>query len=321
MHPTMLDYLGTLRTAGRLETARGYGNVLAHYQRWLTASGCDPLTITTEQVRAYQRYLHENYISPRGTRLAKGTQATRLATVKSYHAWLARRGLTLTDVARPVQLPTIRRGPVRRDHLSVQEVSALLNTLAAEVDGFPRGSQRWADAVRTLALIALGLATGRRRSGLLELRVEQVDLERNELRIEREKGRTGRVLPVATWAMQCLRVYLEQARPVLLWRADLPWVFVGDRNPQIGRNTITELLVRAHERTVAANPDLTELAAKRITPHSLRVTFASMLFHGGANLRAINELMLHGSLGITARYTPLELTDLQRVCSTAHPRA
>ncbi len=320
MHPSMTDYLDYLRTAGRAETARGYGNALSHYQRWLTATGLDPLTITTEGIRQYQRYLAEVYVSPRGRPLGRNTQGTRLATVKAYHAWLARRGLTLTDVSRTVQLPTIAKGPVRKDHLTLQESTALLQTLSAEAAAFPEGCARWADTVRTLAFFALALATGRRRAGLRDLQLGHVDFTRNEIRVEREKGRPGRVLPVAPWAMVCLRTYIERARPVLLWQADNPWLFVGDRSPQLGRNTIGEMLTRAHTATVAANPDLTELAAKRLTPHSLRVSFAHLLFQGGANLRTINELMLHESLGTTARYTPLGLDDLQRICTTAHPR-
>ncbi|HAT10539.1 MAG TPA: hypothetical protein DCS97_08085 [Planctomycetes bacterium] len=320
MHPTQTEFINYLRTSGRVETARGYGNALSHYQRWLADAGLDPLTITTDGIRQYQRFLAEVYVSPRGTRLAKGTQCTRLATVKAYHAWLARRGLTLTDVSRGVQLPVIARGPVARDHMSLQEATAMLQTLSAEVARYPEGSQRWADAVRTLAFVALGLATGRRRSGLRSLSLANVDFTRNEVRIEREKGRPGRVLPVAMWAMVCLRTYVERARPVLCWQIENAWLFVGDRSPQLGRNTIADMLEQAQAKTVAANPDLTDLAAKRITPHAMRVSFAHLLFQGGANLRTINELMLHEHLGTTARYTPLGLEDLQRVCATAHPR-
>ena len=320
MHPSMTDFLEYLRTAGRFETARGYGNALSHYHRWLIAAGLDPLTITTEGIRQYQRYLAEDYRSPRGTTLGRNTQATRLATVKAYHAWLARRGLTLSDVSRGVQLPIIVRGPVRKDHVTLQEATALLQTLSAEAAVFPEGCARWAEAVRTLAFFALALATGRRRAGLRDLHLAHVDFVRQEIRVEREKGRAGRVLPVAAWAMVCLRTYVERARPVLMWQAGNPWLFVGDLGPQLGRNTIGEMLTRAHAATVAANPDLVELATKRLTPHSLRVTFAHLLFQGGANLRTINELMLHESLGTTARYTPLGLEDLQRICATAHPR-
>lgn len=320
MHPSMIHYLDYLRTAGRIETARGYGNALSHYQRWLVTADLDPLTITTEGIQQYQRHLAEVYLSPRGKRLARTTQACRLGTVKAYHAWLARRGITLTDVSRMVRLPIIVKGPVRKDHLSLQEATALLQTLSVEAATFPVGCARWADAVRMLAFFALALASGRRRSGLRSLQVVHLDLARNEIRVEREKGRAGRVLPVAPWAMVCLRTYVERARPVLVWQADNPWLFVGERSPQLGRNTIGEMVARAHAATVVANPDLTELAAKRLTPHSLRVSFAHLLFQGGANLRTINELMLHESLGTTARYTPLGLDDLQRICATAHPR-
>ena len=169
----------------------------------------------------------------------------------------------VTDIARDLRLPVIAKGPVRKDHLSLQEATALLQTMHAEAMAYPVGCARWADGLRTLTFLALALATGRRRAGLRELKVSQVDLERVEIRVEREKGRTGRVLPVAPWVVPWLRTYLTQARPVLAWQADNPWWFVGDQGPQLGRNTMGEILERAQRATVAANPDLTELATKR----------------------------------------------------------
>lgn len=321
MHQTITDYLQTLLQAGKEESARSVGSALALYDRWLASRGLTPLTVTTDAIRAYQRHLAEDYRSPSGRPLGKGTQATRLATVRSFHGWLERRGLVVVNVTRPVAVSWHTKGPVKRDHLSLQEATALLQTKAKSAAAYPEGCAKWAVELRDLAFLSLALATGRRRSGLRDLRVTHLDAQRNEIRVEREKGRVGRVLPVAPWAMAIAMTYVAKARPVLCWQHGNPWLFPGERTPRLGKNTIHQFLHRAQTQTVAQNPDLTDLGQKNLSPHSLRVSFAHLIFQGGANIRTINELMLHEQLGTTARYTPVDLDDLRRVCATAHPRA
>lgn len=321
MHPTISDYLQHLILAGKEETARNAKSALGRYAAWLDEHGLTPLTVTTEHLRAYQRFLAEDYRSPSGRPLGRGTQATRLAVVKSYHAWMERRGLVVVDVARHLELTWQAKGPVRSDYLTLQESTALVQTKAKTAERYPEGCAKWAVEMRDLAFLSLALATGRRRSGLRDLRLANVDAERNELRIEREKGRTGRVLPVAPWAMAMATTYRTKARPILCWQRGNDWFFPGERTERLGKNTIHEVLRRAQAEAVEANPDLTELAAKHLSPHSLRVTFAHLIFQGGANIRTINELMLHQQLGTTGRYVPVPLDDLRRACATAHPRA
>jgi site-specific recombinase XerD len=321
MHHTIDTFIEYLRVAGREESARSYASCLSFFDRWLSARKRNPLTATTDDLRAYQCFLADEYHGANGQLLGKGTQATRLACVKSFYNWMHRRALVVADVAQPITIPRVVHGMVNKDHLTLQEATALLQTKAKTAATYPEGCNRWADQVRDLAFLCLALASGRRRGGLRHLKTEHADFARNELRCEREKGKAGRVLPVAPWAMHLLRLYVERARPILNWHRDNDWLFVGDRKPRIGKNTIAEILKRAHAEAVAANPDLTELADKHLSPHSLRVSFAAMLFRGGANIRTINELMLHESLDTTARYTPVPLDDLRRTCLRAHPMA
>jgi integrase/recombinase XerD len=89
----------------------------------------------------------------------------------------------------------------------------------------------------------------------------------------------------------------------------------------VSGSSFCNILEITHQQTVRENPDLKELAEKHLTPHSLRVSFATLLFQGGCNIRSINELMDHKSLTTTACYTPLHIDDLRRACQRAHPRA
>lgn len=317
----MDDFAAHLRLTGRETTADGYLHVLHYYDAWLRTQQLDPLRVTTDQIRAYQRWVAEGYRSADGEKLGRGTQATRIAVVKSYYAWLERRGLIIKDVSKPVKYPKIPSGMVRKDHLSLQEATAFLQTQARHAQQFKEGSYKWAREIQSLAMLCTAIATGRRRTGLRNLKVPWVNFERNEVRYERDKGKPGRVLPVSPWCMSILKTYIERARPILDWHAENDYLFVGWDTQAMAKNTMSILIDEAYGRTVAENPDLTELTTKRITPHSFRVSYATLLFEGGCNIRSVNELMSHASLSQTARYTPIPVENMRQICRTAHPRA
>jgi len=321
MHPRIEDFLRHLRESGRQETARSYLFGLKQYDAWLRSRTLDLMAATADDLRGFQRYLADEYRGKNGNLLGKGTQATRLSAVKALYSWLHRRGLILIDIGRKVKLPKVAKGNVTSDHLTLQEATALIQTAAQQAASKPAGSMEWASACRDLTLLCMGVATGRRRSGLRNIKLADLEFDHNELRVEKEKGRTGRVLPVADWAMKVTKTYVEHARPVLLNGRSLDWLYVGERSPQVGFQTFNQMLLRTHKLAVEENPDLEELAGKHVTPHSLRVTFATLLFRNGCDIRSVNELMLHDRLTTTSRYTPIPFDDLSRVCRRTHPRA
>ncbi|GMV83870.1 MAG: tyrosine recombinase XerC [Planctomycetota bacterium] len=324
MHVSMDNYLKALEVAGRAATAQTNRRILYRYADYLRAQGLEnPLQATEERLRAFQRHLAEAYRRPDNRRaLAKSTQATWISVVKSFYAWSYRRGMLTADPARRLKPPRIVRRKVKADPLDQQETMAFLQTQAQRVAARETGTRSWAVECRNLALLALAFATGRRRESLRDLRVGDLDFTRNEIRVEWEKGQAGRVLPVAAWAMQLVRPYLESARGILLGNAPDPgWIFLGARTERICGEYLGRLVQALQVQTVEAHPDLDELAAKKLSSHSTRVTFASVLFRNGADIRAINELLLHRRLSTTAQYTPLHVDDLRRACRLAHPRA
>ncbi len=211
---------------------------------------------------------------------------------------------------------------VKKEYLDLQEATALVQCQAAKVAAAKVGTRRHAKALSFLAAICMTLATGRRISGIAEMRVEQIDPDHLEVRIDREKGHIGRVLPVAAWAMEVMRWYIATARPVLTKGQSTPWLFVdtSGANP-IGVQVLATGLKALVANTIAANPDLEELREKSITWHSLRVSFATLLFQNGCDIRSVNELLLHRSLSTTAKYTPIPVEDMRSIFRTAHPRA
>jgi integrase/recombinase XerD len=181
---------------------------------------------------------------------------------------------------------------------------------------------RHAQALSHLAAICMTLATGRRISGITDMRVEAIDLDRNEVRIDWEKGHMGRLLPVAAWAMEVIGWYLREARPLMARGHDSPWLFL-DRTGAgpVQAHRLGMVLRELVQDTCRENPDLTELPGKRISWHSLRVSFATLLFQNGCDIRSVNELLLHKSLATTSRYCIVPVEDLRQVFQKAHPRA
>ncbi len=321
-HPAVEAFLESLRAANKASTAWSYGIYLRKFENWLTERRVDVLLATTDILIRYQVWLADTYRQDNGEPLAKTTQCTAVVTVKTLYRWLTKRGIVLVDPAAPLIPPKPPESlTVRKDHLTLQEATALIQALGAQIEEAKPGSDAWALGSRNLAMVSIALATGRRCSGLVHLRMEHIDLERNEVRIEWEKGKAGRVLPVAAWAMGTVRHYLERARPVLLGERTSEWLFVSQRADRICARGFVFVLDAAMAETIRRNPDLTDLPAKRISTHSLRVSFASMMFENGCNIRSLNEMMLHENLTTTARYTPIPIEDLRRVLLTAHPRA
>jgi site-specific recombinase XerD len=319
--PAVAIYLDYLRARGRARSCGDVALVLNQYVGFLARRSRTPATATTEDAEAYRALLTTPAATIAGTILAVTTQATRLGIVRSFHRFLKRRGLAMANPAAALQLPRLDQRRVRKDFLTLQEAQAMLTTAAADIDALPHGSKTWATAMRDLAMLALAIATARRSAGLCHLLVSDLHVEQQGLRVSREKGFAGRVLPVVPWAVAVVQAYRDTARPVLLGSRTSPWLFVGQRAERIGQRTWDAIVRRVHHDTVAACPDLTDLPGKIVSTHSLRVTTARLLFLGGCPIRVINELLLHRRLSTTAAYTPLNLDELRRAMVAAHPRA
>lgn len=321
-HPAIVAYCDHLTAAGKARTAAGYRIYLRWFAAWTAARCIDLIDATPDDLTAYQVHLAQERRKQDGNPLARSTQATAIITVRSLYDWLHRRNIIVFDPAARIIPP---KPPatltVATDHLSVDESLALLGTLSdAVAEARPR-TTTWAIACRDLTAISLALATGRRCAGLTAIRVADIDRERAEVRVSWEKGKAGRVLPVAAWAMALVAHYIDHARPLLLGATDSPALFPTIRAQQMTPRAFDVVLQRAIAATIQRHPDLTSLAAKRISTHSLRVTFAVTLFAHGCGIRSLNELLLHASLSTTARYTPIPLEEMRRLLLAHHPRA
>lgn len=322
MHDLIRTYLDHLTASGKASTAATYGGHLERLESWAVNAGIDLADLTPDILARFQLWLANSYRTADNAPLADSTQASVIAVIRSWCRWLHRRGHLSHDPAHRLVPPKLPDRPsVTADPLSQQEAFALLATAQRIVADATPGSIPWAIAHRNLALMALAIATGRRVQGLCDLQVADIEFQRAEVRVSWEKGKAGRVLPAARWAIAAVRAYCMEARRLLLGDRTSPHLFVSQRIGQVDKRTVAYVLDDLLAATIAANPDLTDLRAKRITTHSLRATFATLLHRGGCSIRSINAMMLHASLDQTAQYTPVPLDDLRRAIVAHHPRS
>lgn len=230
--------------------------------------------------------------------LAGSSVTRRLAAIRGWTGFLLREerirddpALDVTAAKRPRRLPGV---------LTVDEVEQLLAQ--------PRGGG--AQVLRDRAMLELLYAAGLRVSELVGLDVGDVHLGVEYVRCI-GKGSKERIVPIGAAAVRALQRYLAHARPVLACGRLTPALFLNRRGGRLTRQSVWTLL-RAAARSAGIR--------KPIGPHTLRHSFATHLLDGGADLRAVQEMLGHASVATTQIYTHLTRSRLREVYRRAHPR-
>jgi integrase/recombinase XerC len=234
---------------------------------------------------------------------SQSTLARRASAARVFTAWAYRQGLLPTDPGR--LLASAKGGRVLPEVLRVDQASILLHAVADEA-----GS---ADPVvlRDRALLELLYATGIRVSELVGVDRADLDDDRRVVRVT-GKGRKERTVPYGEPARRAVRDWLEIGRPELTCADSGDAVFLGVRGRRLGARGAREIV----HRRMRAVPE-----APNLGPHGLRHTTATHLLEGGADLRSVQELLGHASLGTTQIYTHVSVERLRRTYEQAHPRA
>ncbi len=274
-------------------------NSLEAYQRDLTRYGSylqgrqqQVTTLDRAEVPRYLLGLREAGLSPRSV-------ARHLAAIRQFHRFLVREGHSTDDPTAHLESPR----PWRRlpTVLSSEEVERLL---ALRVATTPQ-------ALRNHAMLEVLYASGLRVSELVGLRLADLDLSVGVVRIL-GKGDKERLVPLGEVAVASLRAYLAHGRPRLEKRLACPYVFLGRHGRGLTRQTFWQLL----KRYVGAAG-----ITKRVTPHTLRHSFATHLLERGADLRSVQLMLGHADIGTTQIYTHLSRAHLKAIYDKHHPRA
>lgn len=294
-----LDFLAYLELERGLSrnTLEAYTSDLHQYGEFLARRGLDPLAVAPTDLAAFVSELAEG----RGERppVAPATLQRKIACLRSFYRHLRRDQILDHDPTAELHAPRSRaRLP---EVLSRDEVARLLAQ--------PRGSSP--AALRDRALLETMYACGLRASEAVALRLSELELEAGFVRT-RGKGSKERIVPIGREAIASLRAYLERGRPRLVGLRDEIRVFVNLRGGALSRQGLYKIVQR-HARTAGL--------AGRMSPHTLRHTFATHLLAGGCDLRSLQEMLGHADIGTTQIYTHLSTERLRDVYFDAHPRA
>jgi integrase/recombinase XerC/integrase/recombinase XerD len=278
-----------LKARGMAEKTRvAYGTDMAQLAEWASAHGLDPFGLDPRMLRRYA-----GVISERG--LSKSSVARKIASIRAFYRHLVQRGLLEANPADLVATP--KKDQYLPRVLKPAEAAGVLDAIPAS------GPLE----LRDRALFEVAYGCGLRAEELVNLDVSDLDPDSEEMRVT-GKGSKTRIVPAGEPAWRALERYLERARPKLAGPVLEPALFLSKSGRRLSTSD-----VRRRLRHAGGGPG--------VTPHTLRHSFATHLLEGGADLRAIQELLGHASISTTQTYTRIESGRLRRAYAKAHPRA
>jgi integrase/recombinase XerD len=295
----LLDFLAYLEFERGLSrnTLEAYRSDLLQFGEWLGRTHRDPLCVGHSELSEFANEIATGRADKPPA--APATLQRKVACLRSFYRHLRRTGVLTTDPTAHLRAP--KQGRKLPQVLSRDEVAELLRQ--------PRGTEP--AALRDRALLETMYACGLRASEAIDLEVGDVDLEDGILRA-RGKGSKERLVPVGSAAARALTAYLQRGRARLVgdrWEARL---FVNQRGAGLSRQGLYKIVQRH-----AASAGL----ASKMSPHTLRHSFATHLLAGGCDLRSLQEMLGHADIATTQLYTHLSAERLKDVYFESHPRA
>ena len=287
-------YLGHLRIEKGLSsnTAQAYCRDLDHLVRFLEAEHKDVVSATSSDLETFLATLHDLGIAPR-------SQARIISGVKSFYKFLISENII--DVNPTHLLPSPRLGRHLPQVLSLDEIDRMIDCIDLSK----------AQGQRNRAIIEVLYGCGLRVSELVDLKLSQV-FEQEEYITVVGKGNKQRLIPISGEALTQIDLYLEQTRSNQVVKPGCEDIlFLNRRGGKLSRVMIFYII-----------KELCEMAGirKTVSPHTLRHSFATHLLEGGANLRAIQQMLGHESIATTEIYTHIDRTTLRNEILNHHPR-
>ncbi len=273
-------------------TIESYSSDLAVYLRFLkknrikNISGADTAVIL------------KHLIDLRSSGLGAKSRTRHLIVLRGFYRFLAQEKIIKQDPSRIIDLP--KGGLKLPDVLSVEEVKKLLNICDTKK---PKG-------IRDAAMIELLYAAGLRVSELVNVKFQNVNMEACFVRVF-GKGSKERVVPIGLYAKEKIDYYIKSSRPLLLKNMVSQYLFVARAGKPMTRQGFWKQLKKY---------GLMAGIKKRITPHSLRHSFATHLLEGGADLRAVQIMLGHVDISTTQIYTHVATKRLKEMHEKYHPR-
>jgi site-specific recombinase XerD len=280
-------------------TAAAQLRVVRDLLAWLNERNVGLADVRTTDLQAYQSDLYARRRAD-GTPFSLGHQRNCLGSLKTFFAFLHRRGYLLTDPAVALEYPRAEQR-LPRGILTREECRKLVE---APDTSTPLG-------LRDRAVLEVFYGSAVRAGELAALKCIDVDTEDRLLRVVLGKGAKDRNVPLTRAAAEAVEAYLVEGRPRLRGAQSSSLLFLAQRGGRLYPSLLNDL-VQAAARKAGID--------KHATCHTLRHSIATHLLKGGADIRHIQVLLGHSSLKSTERYTHVEISDLSRVLRRAHPR-
>ncbi|RQD76245.1 MAG: site-specific tyrosine recombinase XerD [Candidatus Syntrophonatronum acetioxidans] len=274
-------------------TLESYGRDLKNFTSYLTNNGCnDMLNICRNDIVSYLLSLQE-----KGR--ASSTISRNLASIRSFFHFLIQEQVVGHDPSSSLDSP--KQEKKLPETLTVKEVDLLLSQPdTSEVTG-----------IRDKSMLEVLYATGIRVSEIISLNTIDLNIENGYIRC-RGKGNKERIIPLGKIAIKNTRYYLENSRHKLVKNDSIEALYVNHHGNRLTRQGFWKIIKKYAKQ---AN------ISRKITPHTLRHSFATHLLENGADLRSVQEMLGHADISTTQIYTHITRKKLKGVYEKAHPRA
>jgi integrase/recombinase XerD len=283
-------------------TVEDYRRDLALWRRYLVERSLQASQVEGQHVTDYLERLR-NGRPPAKRRYSATSVARMLVALRSFYRFLVSEQNLNKDPTAKVGTPKKPRSLPKA--ISVEETERLITQPSDDLLG-----------LRDRAILETLYGAGLRISELVALDVDDVDLDDRSVHVRSGKGAKGRRVPIGRAAALALKTYVTQSRPVLTSRGTARSIrgalFLNSRGGRLSRQGCWKIL-KSHARSAGLEP--------RVSPHTLRHSFATHMLDAGADIRVVQELLGHASLSTTQVYTLVSDSRLREVYFSAHPRA
>ncbi len=290
---SFLNYMFIQRNYSE-NTRESYQNDLERYLLFMQEQGKPMKAITPADLRDFTTELHS-------TGLEASSMARNISAIRSLHRFLVSERTLESNPAESIRQP--KQARYLPTVLTIEEIMRLLE---APVSGTPRGKYFQRDK----AIVELLYATGVRVSELVNIQQQNLYLDAGFVRIF-GKGSKERLVPVGSSAIEWIGRYQSELRISLVRRNSEDYLFLNARGTILSRMAIFNM-VKTYARQAGIE--------KQISPHTFRHSFATHLLEGGADLRAVQEMLGHSSITTTQIYTHIDRSFVKEVHRTFHPR-
>lgn len=269
--------------------------MVAYFEQDASHRGNMPAWVNIDRP-AIMRYL----LTLQEKRYAPTTRARKLAAARSFFKFLVAEGTLPEDPTQNLESLSVGRSLPKP--ISISQVRSLLEQPTKSTSP---------EAKRDTAMLQLLYASGMRVSELMSLNVDDVNIVDGDVRCF-GKGHKERIIPIHQQAIKAIEDYITGSRPRLLHNKDEKALFLNRRGERLTRQGFWQILKQYAKNAGITTP---------VTPHTLRHSFATHMLSGGADLRAVQELLGHANISTTQIYTHLTSEHVKRTYEKSHPRA